>query len=72
MLKADVHPKILSERLRHSTIAITLDTYSHIVPDMQRDAAKALDRLLAIPYMLTSAASAEEEPSCGNTGGACW
>lgn len=47
MLKAGVHPKVVSERLGHSTIAITLDTYSHVLPDMQRDAAEALDRVLA-------------------------
>lgn len=47
MLKAGVHPKIVSERLGHSTISITLDTYSHVLPDMQRDAAVALDAILA-------------------------
>jgi len=47
MLRAGVHPKVVSERLGHSTIAITLDTYSHVLPDMQRDAAEALDRVLA-------------------------
>ena len=46
-LKAGVHPKIVSERLAHSTINITLDTYSHVLPDMQRDAAAALDQVLA-------------------------
>ncbi|MSQ36147.1 MAG: hypothetical protein EXR63_03260 [Dehalococcoidia bacterium] len=47
MLRAGVHPKIVSERLGHATIAITLDTYGHVVPDMQRDAAAALDGVLA-------------------------
>ena len=46
MLKANVHPKVVSERLGHSTIAITLDIYSHVLPDMQRDAADALDDVL--------------------------
>lgn len=46
MLKANVHPKVVSERLGHSTVAITLDTYSHVLPDMQRDAADALDSVL--------------------------
>jgi integrase len=48
LLRAGVHPKIVSERLGHAGIAITLDTYSHMLPGMQRDAvatlAKALDR----------------------------
>jgi integrase len=41
-LRAQVHPKIVSERLGHSTIAITLDTYSHCIPSMQREAAEVI------------------------------
>ena len=47
MLSAGVHPKVVSERLGHSNIGITLDTYSHVLPDMQEDAVSALDRTLA-------------------------
>ena len=39
MLRAGVHPKVVQERLGHSSIAITLDTYSHAIPSMQEDAA---------------------------------
>lgn len=46
MLQAGVHPKIVSERLGHSQIAITMDTYSHVMPQMQREAAGQIDRLL--------------------------
>lgn len=46
MLRAGVHRKVVSERLGHATVSITLDTYSHVLPDLQRDAAQALDRLL--------------------------
>jgi integrase len=45
-LRAHVHPKIVSERLGHSTIAITLDIYSHCIPSMQREAADAIGALL--------------------------
>ena len=45
-LLAAVHPKVVSERLGHATVGITLDTYSHVLPDLQRDAAEALDRVL--------------------------
>lgn len=45
-LQAGIHPKVVSERLGHATIAITLDTYSHVLPDMQRAAADALDAVL--------------------------
>ena len=44
----DVHPKIVSERLGHATIAITLDTYSHVMPGMQEDAALRLDAVLQV------------------------
>jgi integrase len=45
-LQAGVHPKVISERLGHSTIAVTLDTYSHVLPSMQREAAEAVAALL--------------------------
>ena len=47
LLGRGVHPKIVSEMLGHSTIAITLDTYSHVTPTMQREAAAAMDAVLA-------------------------
>ncbi len=47
LLGANVHPKIVSERLGHATVGITLDTYSHVLPNMQEEAAKKLDALLA-------------------------
>lgn len=46
MMKAGVHPKIVSERLGHATVAFTLDTYSHVVPGLQEAAAKAFDECL--------------------------
>ena len=39
MLKQGIHPKIVSERLGHSNIGITLDTYSHVMPGLQEAAA---------------------------------
>jgi integrase len=41
-LKAGVHPKVVSERLGHSSIAITLDLYSHVTPGIAREAADAV------------------------------
>lgn len=46
MLAAGVHPKVASERLGHSTIGITLDLYSHVMPGMQADAAEQVDAAL--------------------------
>jgi len=48
LLKQGVHPKVVSERLGHSTIAITLDTYSHVLPGLQAIAASEIDQLLNI------------------------
>ncbi len=42
-----VNPKIVSERLGHASIAITLDSYSHVLPTMQESAAEAMERVLA-------------------------
>ena len=49
LLRQGVHPKIISERLGHASIAITLDTYSHVVPGLQAAAAAQLDALLEDP-----------------------
>jgi integrase len=46
MLSRGVHPKVASEMLGHSTIAITLDLYSHVTETMQREAARAVDAAL--------------------------
>ena len=46
MLAEGVHPKIVQERLGHATISMTLDRYSHVSIDMQRDAADRLDEAL--------------------------
>jgi integrase len=40
MLASGIHPKIAQERLGHSTVSITLDLYSHVLPGMQAEAAK--------------------------------
>jgi integrase len=46
LLSRNVNPKIVSEMLGHATIAITLDTYSHVLPNMQKGAARALEETL--------------------------
>jgi integrase len=46
LLSSNVNPKIVSEMLGHATIAITLDTYSHVLPTMQDSAARALEDAL--------------------------
>ena len=46
MLQQGVHPKVVQERLGHSSINLTLDTYSHVLPSMQEDAAQRMNAIL--------------------------
>lgn len=48
MLMDGVHPKIVSERLGHSSIGITMDIYSHALPTLQKEAAEKLDQTLSL------------------------
>ena len=47
--RAGIHPKLVSERLGHATVSITLDTYSHAIPALQEEAAARIADLLALP-----------------------
>ncbi|GER89008.1 hypothetical protein KDW_31700 [Dictyobacter vulcani] len=58
LLTMDIHPKIVQELLGHSTISMTLDTYSHVLPSLQAQAVTRLNGLF------TTAAS--EHDAC------CW
>jgi integrase len=46
LLSAGENPKIVAERLGHTSVKMTLDTYSHVLPDMQKSASYKLDALL--------------------------
>jgi integrase len=46
MLLQGIHPKVVQERLGHSDISLTLNTYSHVLPSMQEEAAEKMDELL--------------------------
>lgn len=45
LLRQGVNPKIVSERLGHANISITLDTYSHVLPNMQKEAISKLNEM---------------------------
>jgi integrase len=45
-LQAGIHPKVVSERLGHATVSITLDTYSHAIPAKQEEAAALIAGLV--------------------------
>jgi integrase len=46
LLGRGIHPKIVSEMLGHSQVAITLDLYSHVTPTMQREATAAMEAIV--------------------------
>ena len=49
LLKAGIHPKIVSERLGHANIGIILDTNSHVLPGLQKAAAaERFDEMLEL------------------------
>lgn len=47
LLKANTNPKVVAERLGHSTVKMTLDTYSHVLPSMQKEAADKLNDIFS-------------------------
>lgn len=51
LLQAGQHPKVVQEMLGHSNIRLTMDTYSHLTPNMQVDAADALESILNAPVL---------------------
>jgi integrase len=57
LLTKGVHPKIVSEMLGHSSISITLDTYSHVIPKLGDAAAEAMEDVLG------------DDPGVGGVGG---
>ena len=46
LLLDNVHLKVVSERLGHSTVTVTADIYSHVLPEMDQEASRVIDRML--------------------------
>jgi integrase len=69
LLAAGEHPKVVQETLGHSSVQLTLDTYSHLLPDMglKERAAARLDALLTAPVKVEPA-QAEQLPGTENSG----
>jgi integrase len=49
LLASNVHPKMVQSLLEHSSIEITLNTYSHVLPEMQGVVVAAMDEILEEP-----------------------
>jgi integrase len=47
LLSAGENPKVVSERLGHASIVLTLDTYSHVLPTMQESATNKLEKMMS-------------------------
>jgi integrase len=45
LMEAGVHPKLVQDLLGHSTVALTLNTYSHVTPGLSNEAARTMNRL---------------------------
>jgi len=52
LLARGVHPKVVSELLGHATIALTLDTYSHVIPSLQEEAAGVMAAAVLDPAVV--------------------
>jgi len=48
MLQAGIHPKIVQETLGHADISLTMNTYSHALPNLQKKAAAKMDELVTL------------------------
>jgi integrase len=46
LLRAGAHPKVVQERLGHSSISVTMDIYSSVLPGMQREAIESLASMM--------------------------
>lgn len=46
LLSKDINVKVISERLGHSKISVTLDTYSHVIPSMQQEVTNTLEEIV--------------------------
>ena len=46
LLESGIHPKVVQERLGHSSIRVTMDTYSHVMPHMQKEASESIEKSL--------------------------
>ncbi|MCJ7583660.1 MAG: site-specific integrase, partial [Anaerolineales bacterium] len=62
MLQQGTHPKIVQERLGHSDVSLTLNTYSHVLPSLQEDAAEKMDEIL-VPIEVSDELKKLSEPT---------
>ena len=49
LLATNVHPVVVQSALGHSSITLTIDTYSHVMPGLEEAAARSIDDILGDP-----------------------
>lgn len=62
MLQQDTLPKIVQEHLGHSDISLTLNTFSHVLPSIQKEAAEKMDEIL-VPIEISAVLNKIKKPS---------
>jgi hypothetical protein len=67
-LAAGVPAKVMSERLGHATIAVTMDIYSHVLPGLDREAADTVARLILGGSSAVSESSVNKPLASGRSG----
>ena len=70
LMGLNIHAKVASERAGHSTIGITMNTYSHVLPEMQQDVALKLEKLFRDRIAARNATSATQKSVSPNPDGA--
>jgi hypothetical protein len=63
-----MHPKVVQERLGHSSIRITLDTHSHVLPGLQEAAAQCFDDFLTLRAVETENVAGKPGTNVGVVG----
>ena len=69
LLEAGVHPKVVQEMLGHSSVRLTLDTYSHVTPRLHQEAASAMQEVLFAPRRDNTAAETKQKRQTDGIGG---
>ena len=62
LLAQGVSPRYISELLGHSQVSFTMQTYAHVLPEVQRSVATTMDEILAPKPVATSVATKTEKP----------
>jgi integrase len=63
LLAQGVHPRLVMELLGHSQIAVTMNTYSHVIPALRKEAADKMEEILRPMAMVEATVGAQTKPN---------